>query len=153
MLEAWDVDDIMKRDIACHLHCISLFHGDGSHASWRKNGTQCSWMPAGWFFSVLCVVKSSSKMTAGVPTNALFLLLYTSRPPVEFSTDLKFRQTALSNNQNCIAWKKSYKNETGRIFRTNWLLWETAHSEAVTQLVSNLLLWMEVPYVWDHNSK
>ena len=54
----------------------------------------------------------------------------TSRPPVEFSTDLKFRQTALSYNQNCIAWKKSYKNETGRIFRTNWLLWETAHSEA-----------------------
>ena len=61
---------------------------------------------------------------------------------MEFSTDLKFRQTALSNNQNCIAWKKSYKNETGRIFKTHYLLREIAHSEAVLLLVAaNIPFW------------
>ena len=36
------------------------------------------------------------------PKNTGYFLQKTSRPPVEFSTDLKFRQTALSYNQNCI---------------------------------------------------
>ena len=54
----------------------------------------------------------------------------TSRPPVEFSTDLKFRQTALSCYQNDITWNKFYKDGTG-IFRTHWFLREIAYSEAV----------------------
>ena len=54
----------------------------------------------------------------------------TSRPPVEFSTDLKFRQTALSYKMCRMKMLTVYKNETGRIFRTHHFLREIAHSEA-----------------------
>ena len=48
------------------------------------------------------------------------VIFRTSRPPVEFSTDLKFRQTALSLSKLCrMKMLPVYKNETGGIFRTH----------------------------------